>query len=123
MARVAALHEVLPVIPKPEKRRRDPAFMAWVKLTQRCMWRHVSRCDGGDLVICDADHAGRRGVGRKSNDDETVPACSLHHRQMTDRSGPVRTMSADAIRAARDAEIDRVQRAFRAAHGPDAIPF
>lgn len=36
----------------------------------------------------EADHAGPRPCGRKCSDDQTIPLCSLHHRNRTDATGP-----------------------------------
>ena len=73
-------------LPRRGARVRDPAYLAQVR-TLPC-WFGVThdghRCDGR----MEADHAGYRGLGAKSNDDEAIPLCLLHHRQRTDFSGP-----------------------------------
>lgn len=45
------------------------------------------RCEGP----IEADHAGRRPLGRKADDDTCIPLCRLAHRQRTDWSGPFRS--------------------------------
>lgn len=98
------------------KRDRDWTFMAWVK-TQRCMWHVLGGCEG----VIEADHAGRRSVGRKAPDRTCVPACSLHHRQRGDFSGPFRTWTGEEMRVALDNAIEAHQRRY--SNVDNGIPF
>jgi hypothetical protein len=70
------------MFPKPTGRRRDPDYMARVRELP-CI---LMRC-GGCWGRMEANHAGERPVGRKCDDDETVPMCSAHHRWWTDAQG------------------------------------
>jgi hypothetical protein len=49
--------------------------MLWVK-RQPCLMRGVWGCCSGPV---EADHAGRRGVGRKAHDSTCIPLCRYHH--------------------------------------------
>jgi hypothetical protein len=49
--------------------------MLWVK-RQPCLMRGIwGRCEGR----VEADHAGRRGAGRKAHDSTCIPLCRYHH--------------------------------------------
>lgn len=56
------------------RRPRNFAYMLWVK-SLPCT---VSSMDCNGPV--EAAHVGDRGLSRKSNDEETIPLCSGHHR-------------------------------------------
>jgi hypothetical protein len=49
--------------------------MLWVK-GQPCLMRGVWGCCEGSI---EADHAGRRGAGRKAHDSTCIPLCRYHH--------------------------------------------
>jgi hypothetical protein len=75
-------------------REYDPEYMLeWVK-KQPCVARSMSPCEGE----VEADHAGKRGLGQKCSDRETIPLCTLHHRQRTDFSGPFKNWNRDEMR-------------------------
>lgn len=60
---------------KYKSRTRHTAYMLWVK-GQPCLIRGVwGRCSGP----VEADHAGRRGAGRKAHDSTCIPLCHRHH--------------------------------------------
>jgi hypothetical protein len=75
------------------RRERDTDYMLACKLLP-CAFAEVSTC-GGPV---EADHAGRRALGRKADDTTVIPACSLHHRQRTDFSGPFRVWTRERMR-------------------------
>jgi len=75
----ASIDAQLELAPKPrskyKSRPRHTAYMLWVK-RQPCLMRGVwGRCEGR----VEADHAGRRGAGRKAHDSTCIPLCKLHH--------------------------------------------
>jgi len=115
-------------------RPRDTAFMLWVK-TQPCaaaefdlmQWqpRHevelggstrlrdartanAARCEGA----IEADHMGRRPVGRKAADDTCVPLCKRHHVARTGHSGLFRDAAQDQLRAWTSWWIAEIQRRY-----------
>jgi hypothetical protein len=56
-------------------RERHTDYMLWVK-RQPCLMRRVwGTCTGP----VEADHAGRRPVGRKAHDSTCIPLCLYHH--------------------------------------------
>ena len=59
--------------------------------------------------VVEADHAGRRGLGQKCSDLETIPLCTEHHRQRTDFSGAFKTWNQARMRLWLAACIDYVQ--------------
>jgi hypothetical protein len=63
-------------------------------------------CDGP----IEADHAGRRGVGRKALDGTVIPMCRLAHRQRESFSGPFREWDQAAMRAFLDGRILQTRR-------------
>ena len=67
--------------------------MLWIK-QQTCCATELSRCYGP----VEADHAGRRGVGRKADDRTCIPLCQLHHTQRASFSGPFRTWNQAMMR-------------------------
>lgn len=79
--------------PRRSERQRDVAWMLRVKLLP-CAARELGGCEG----VIEADHAGRRPLGRKCNDDECIPLCTLHHRQRTDFSGPFKAWTKQEMR-------------------------
>lgn len=58
---------------KYSRRKRDRAYMAWIR-KQRCI------CCGIRYRV-EAAHVGDRALGQKCPDRETLPLCSLHHRE------------------------------------------
>jgi hypothetical protein len=56
-------------------RERDVDYMLWVKRLP-CLMRGIWGTCSGPV---EADHAGLRGVGRKSHDSTCIPLCRYHH--------------------------------------------
>jgi len=104
---------------KPSKyklRVRDTEYMLAVKRLA-CAARDLSMfhpCEG----VIEADHAGRRPLGRKCDDRETIPLCTEHHRQRTDFSGAFRKWNGSQMRAWLDEKIQDTQRQLRRFFGP-----
>ncbi len=71
---------------------------------------------GSVVVIClgrvEVDHAGRRGMGQKCSDFETIPLCSKHHRERTDFSGDFKYFDQATMRDFLEEAIARTQRAL-----------
>ncbi len=90
-------------------RDRETDYMLAVKQLP-CMWPALipTICDG----VVEADHAGRRALSHKADDRTCVPACTKHHRQRTDFSGPFRDWTREQMREALAAAIERTQRAL-----------
>lgn len=80
----------------PPKPGEDPAYLAWIR-TLPCLVCSISIyglpwifSPEADLIfetapiarirIAEAAHVGSRGLGRKSDDRETIPLCPGHHR-------------------------------------------
>lgn len=63
-------------------RKRDTAFMLWIKHQPCCATGMDPRLDTGS---CDgpveADHAGQRGLSHKADDSTCIPLCRRHHRE------------------------------------------
>ena len=57
-------------MPKP---LRDPEFLKFIRSLPCCVCFRTRTVE--------AAHVGRRGMGQKSSDRETIPLCSLHHRE------------------------------------------
>jgi hypothetical protein len=88
--------------------------MLWVK-TQPCVARNQDpRYPCGGVV--EADHAGRRGMGQKCTDYETIPICTDHHRQRTDFTGAFKTWNRDTMRSWLDSWIESTQSTYRRSH-------
>jgi len=79
--------------PRRATRVRNAAYMAWIR-TQDCAAEGLSDCFG-DI---EADHAGRRGYGQKSDDTTCIPLCLRHHEQRGAFSGPFRYWTQDHMR-------------------------
>lgn len=81
---------------KYRARPRDLEYMRWVKrqpCAVRSLWAQWPTVEGESWTCrgsVEADHAGRRGIGRKADDDTCIPLCQAHHRQRTDFSGVFR---------------------------------
>lgn len=115
--------------PKPKKartayatRERDTPYMLWCK-TLPCLlapYQHldaVGRCDGPT----EADHAGKRAMGRKAPDTTVIPLCRLHHVARHIKGNDFfRALDHDATRAWLDAMIAQVQ--HRAGLSPSPPP-
>lgn len=95
---------------KYRARPRDLEYMRWVK-RQPCAARSVDawiNCAGP----VEADHAGRRGLGRKAPDATCIPLCSTHHRQRTDFSGVFRTWDQARMRAWLGEQVELYRREY-----------
>ena len=57
-------------MPKPI---RDPEFLEFIRSLPCCVCFRTRTVETA--------HVGRRGMGQKSSDRETIPLCSLHHRE------------------------------------------
>lgn len=66
----------------------------------------LGHCCNGPI---EAHHAGRRPIGRKCDDRETIPLCSLAHRHRTNRIGLFRAWKPEALRAWENARIAETQ--------------
>jgi hypothetical protein len=89
---------------KPGGRIRDPNYLALVHLLPCLVAVEIGStrlCSGG----IEADHEGWRPLGRKCNDDETVPLCSKHHAERGQFAGYFRTFDRARMRAWRAAAI------------------
>lgn len=96
--------------PKPTGREHDVPYMLFVK-TLPCAALSVEghKCDGSPIQ---ADHAGRRSLGRKCSDRETVPHCVRAHVQRESFSGPFREWPRERMREYLDAAIAATQAAY-----------
>lgn len=65
------------------ERVRDRAYMAWVR-ERPCVLVGTGECAGRT----EAHHAGGRPLGRKADDDTTIPLCRHHHARITDGAYP-----------------------------------
>lgn len=61
-----------------------------------------------------ADHAGRRGVGRKAADDTCIPLCRKHHDCRQSFTGPFKGWTQVQMREWLEEQIDETQRAYAA---------
>lgn len=91
-----------------KRRQRDVPYMLWVK-TLLCCARGLSRCEGA----IEADHAGRRSIGRKAPDRTCIPLCQLHHTQRSSFSGPFRKWTQHVMREWLAESIDECHAMFR----------
>lgn len=66
------------------------ALPCWLKVTE-----NLHECSGP----MEADHAGQRPMGRKSDDDEAIPLCRQAHRDRTSMSGVFRSWKKSRMRA------------------------
>ena len=80
--------------PKPTGRRRDRAYLLWVK-SLPCLFAGEHGCRGAT----EAHHAGRRPHNRKCDDTEVVPLCPRAHRDYEYASGVFKGMDLYARRA------------------------
>lgn len=87
--------------------------MLWIKQTQLCAvveeWPNPDlqpdECDGP----IEADHAGKRGLGRNCSDSECIAVCRRHHRQRHDCGYSFRGVTRERMREWLDASIRRTQ--------------
>jgi hypothetical protein len=70
--------------PRRSGRVRDEAWLAEVRKLPCCAPKWPpSLCSGA----VEADHVGRRGLGQKCSDRETIPLCNGHHEDRDGRDG------------------------------------
>lgn len=121
MKRSTSLRRLAPL----RNKRRTPRRSARVRDLARLSAIHDLPCAARHLPghVCagaiEADHVGRRPMGRKSDDAATIALCRLGHRQRTDHCGPFRHMTQAerrAFEAGALAEADRLLQG-RMAHG------
>lgn len=91
---------------KYRNRERDVEYMLWVK-RQLCAATSLYVIPGlvgerSAALLCsgpvEADHTGRRGIGRKADDATCIPLCARHHRERTDFGGVFRTWDQTRMR-------------------------
>lgn len=97
------------------RRERDTDRMGWIK-TQLCAvtgtspeagpWRGPKPPDQCQRAV-EAHHAGRHGLGQKSDDDTCVPLCDHHHDALTDLTGVFNGWPPGALREWQNAMIER----------------
>lgn len=96
--------------PRRSERQRDLDYMAFVR-GRPCIvgaQADIGGCEGRT----EADHAGRRPLGRKCSDRDTIPLCSKHHRDRTDLRDFFAGWSATEMRAWLDAAIKHTRTAY-----------
>ena len=97
---------------KYARRKRDFAYMKWVK-TLPCLLnaRQHGACSG----VVEADHAGLdSGLGQKAPDNTCIPLCSRHHRDRHAAMGMFFDRSRAWKRAWRLMAIDKTQAEYAA---------
>jgi len=101
-----------PMTPSRYKRReRDTPYMLWVRKLPCAARAFDTACDGH----VQADHAGRRGIGRKADDRTCIPLCEKHHTQRASFHGIFRTWTRERMRVWLDAAIAHTQAMFAVA--------
>ena len=89
----------------------NEAYLEEVRALRRCevaryFGLHVAGpCEG----VFEADHAGERPYGRKSDDDTAICVCSLHHKNRTDYKGPFDGWTGAQMRAWCDPRIEETR--------------
>ena len=84
-------------------------MMLWVK-SLGCAAHALGGCAGP----IEADHAGRRGLGRKADDDTCIPLCQLHHHDRHAFAGVFRTWNQPMMRAFLERAIEMTRAAWNA---------
>lgn len=103
--------------PRRSGRVRNRAHLIAVKMLPCCV-AFLGDCNGPT----EADHAGKRPLGRKCSDLETIPLCRKHHRDRTDGRGVFWRMAAMCLRDWCDQRIAETQRLLGYRHAPDGGP-
>lgn len=75
-------------------RVHDPEHLRSVRALPCCAPGAGDSCVG----VIEADHVGRRPVGRKCNDRETIPLCTLHHAERHALAGPFKGWGRERMR-------------------------
>jgi hypothetical protein len=93
----------------PRARKLTPRRSERVRDADHLHRVHDLPCCARDLSPCfgpiEADHAGRRPMGRKADDDTCISLCVGHHRQRTDFSGPFKHWKGEEMRLWLDEKI------------------
>jgi hypothetical protein len=77
-------------------------------------------CEG----VIEADHVGRRGVGQKCDDRETIPLCTRHHAERHALAGPFRGFDRERMRAWLSAQLKETQTTVTGVlAGVGGVPF
>ncbi len=98
--------------PKPTGRVYDPDFLEFVRSLD-CLLKGHGPCRNWDWTRrAEAHHAGKRPLGRKCDDAESLPLCSAHHTALDHHTGFFKDMDRDQKRAWQDAQIIVVQTAY-----------
>lgn len=98
-------------------RPRDTTYMLWLKSNGVCAilqhgvpWLHDwTHCDGP----IEADHMGRRPLGRKADDRSCGALCRQHHRERTDHCGIFKLATKGQIRDWMDEVVAYTQELYR----------
>ncbi len=103
--------------PRRSSRVRDTSYLLFVK-TLPCAARDI----GLDTAYpcfgeVEADHAGRRPMGRKADDATTIPLCQQHHHDRGSFSGAFKTFNQAGMRAWLAEAIEQTQAMWRAHQG------
>jgi hypothetical protein len=91
------------------RRERDISYMRFVKTLDCFALLTVDGHRCAPSAVIEADHAGRRGIGQKCNDTETIPLCSDAHRARHAFNGPFKGWTRSRMRAWLDEAIVRTQ--------------
>jgi hypothetical protein len=109
--------------PRRSSRVRNREYMIFVKTLLCCIEEHSPdphyHDDPCDPVI-EADHVGRRGIGQKCSDDETIPLCARHHRERHNARGIFSDLAREQMREWLDAQIRRTQTLWAEHNGHDS---
>ena len=100
-----------PMKRRPRKARPgldDARYLRFVRALPCCAPRRI---DGfgwsGCYGIVEAHHLTGAGLSRKANDNETVPLCSKHHKNLHEFTGPFRDMTREQRR---DWQLNQIRR-------------
>jgi hypothetical protein len=99
-------------ITKYRRRMRDVSYMLWVR-RQPCAARSLDESCYGRVQ---ADHAGRRGMGRRADDRTCIPLCSKHHTQRDAFHGVFRSWGHEQMRLWLAMTVANTQRWYEQAH-------
>lgn len=64
---------------------------------------------------------GRRGKGQRASDDQGMPLCFRHHKELHELRGYFADDDKMSLRAWQDAQVERLQRLYAMAH-PEPLP-
>lgn len=102
-------------------RVHDRDWLLAVKRLDCCAPGAPDGCEG----VIEADHVGRRGVGQKSHDNETIPLCTRHHAERHALAGPFRGFDQDGMREWIAGRLEETQAAVMGARACSTtqVPF